>query len=81
MNALLPNIALADFGWPQAIVLLVAAQRLIELAIAARNTRRLLAEGACEIGDRHYPLLVALHAGWLAALFVWTPADAPLNGW
>ncbi|MBP2290980.1 isoprenylcysteine carboxyl methyltransferase family protein [Azospirillum rugosum] len=68
-------------GWPQVILLLVAAQRLAELALARRNTARLLAEGAREVGAAHYPLFVALHAGWLVLLFVATPADAPVNGW
>ncbi len=70
----------AGIGWPQLVLLLVAAQRLGELALARRNTRRLLAAGAREEGAAHYPLFVVLHAGWLAALFAVTPADAPLNG-
>lgn len=69
------------FGWPQAILLAVAAQRLLELAVARRNTARLLAEGAREAGAAHYPLFVLLHAGWLLALFLAVPADAPVNGW
>lgn len=69
-----------DAGWPQAIVVLVAAQRLGELLLARRNTARLLAAGAREAGAGHYPLFVALHAGWLAVLFLATPADAPLHG-
>lgn len=68
-------------GWPQVIILLVVAQRLAELVLAQRNTRRLLAEGAREVGAAHYPLFVALHAGWLAVLFIATPADAPVNVW
>ncbi len=69
-------------GWPQAIVLLVALQRLGELAVARRNARRLLDEGGREEGAGHYPLFVALHAGWLAALFLLTPPDAPVHpGW
>ena len=68
-------------GWPQVIILLVVAQRLAELVLARRNTRRLLAEGAREVGAAHYPLFVALHAGWLAVLFIATPADAPVNVW
>ena len=43
-------------------------QRLTELMIARRNTRRLLARGAVEHGAAHYPLIVALHASWLAAI-------------
>jgi len=68
-------------GWPQLIVLLVAAQRLGELVLAQRNTRRLLAEGAREEGAGHYPLFVLLHGGWLLALFALTPADAPVDPW
>ncbi|PWC39377.1 isoprenylcysteine carboxylmethyltransferase family protein [Azospirillum sp. TSO35-2] len=67
-------------GWPQVILLAVAAQRLLELVLARRNTTRLLAEGAREVGAAHYPLFVALHGGWLALLFAATPADAPVNG-
>ena len=61
------------------VVGLVAAQRLAELALARRNTRRLLAAGGVETGAGHYPLIVALHAGWLAALIVLVPADEPVR--
>lgn len=56
-------------------VALVAAQRLGELMLAQRNTRRLLAEGAVEHGRRHYPLIVVLHAAWLASLPMVVPGD------
>lgn len=68
-----------DWGWPQAIVLLVALQRLVELVIANRNTRRLLEMGGREVGAKHYPLIVALHATWLSALFLLTPGDATID--
>lgn len=56
-------------------------QRLSELAIARRNTARLLAQGAHEVGAGHYPLIVALHTAWLLALALWG-WDAPLSaGW
>ena len=59
----------------------IALQRLAELALARRNTRWLLARGAAEIGAGHYPMIVALHAAWLAAL-VWFGHDQPLHpGW
>ena len=61
------------------IVLLVALERLAELIHGERNTRRLLAEGARIVGDGHYPLLVAVHAGWLAALWMFVPRDAEVN--
>jgi methyltransferase len=55
-------------------VALVAAQRLIELVWARRNTQRLLARGGIEHGADHYPLIVALHAAWLAAMVLFIPA-------
>jgi len=44
-------------------------QRLAELVIATRNTKALLLRGAYERGAGHYPLMVALHATWLATLW------------
>ncbi len=67
-------------GLPQLVALLVAAQRLGELAYARHNTKRLVAAGGIEHGAGHYPLIVALHGGWLAALFALVPPDAP-PGW
>jgi methyltransferase len=60
------------------ILALVTLQRLGELVLAQRNTRRLLARGAVESGEAHYPLLVGLHAAWLAGLWLlaW---DRPAN--
>lgn len=55
--------------WAALILGLVAAQRLGELVLARRNTRRLLAQGAHEVGAAHYPLIVALHAAWLLGLW------------
>lgn len=48
----------------------VTAQRLIELVWARRNETRLLAAGGVEFGRSHYPLMVALHAAWLAGLWL-----------
>lgn len=53
-------------------------QRLSELVIARRNTARLLARGAREIGRGHYPVMVSLHASWLIALVVFGH-DNPVN--
>ena len=53
-----------------ALLLFVTLQRLVELVHSRRNTQRLLAEGAVEIGADHYPLLVMLHATWLIALWI-----------
>ena len=57
------------------ILALVTLQRLGELMLAERNTRRLLAQGAHEVGRAHYPFIVAVHAGWLAALWWLAPAN------
>lgn len=48
----------------------VTVQRLCELLLARRNTRRLLARGAVEFGAGHYPLLVLMHGAWLAGLWL-----------
>ncbi|HUR42481.1 MAG TPA: isoprenylcysteine carboxylmethyltransferase family protein [Aestuariivirga sp.] len=56
--------------WTNIIVLsLVTLQRLAELWIAHRNTKRLMGQGGFEVGSGHYPLIVALHAIWLAGLW------------
>ena len=53
------------------ILALVTLQRLGELVLAQHNTNKLLARGAIEVGATHYPLIVALHAAWLIALWVY----------
>jgi methyltransferase len=65
------------------VLALVTLSRLVELSIARANTRRLLAHGGQEVARGHYPLIVALHAGWLAALWWLAPnrsASLPLLG-
>jgi methyltransferase len=61
-----------------AILALVTLERLGELWLANRNTRRLLSEGAREHGARHYPLIVALHASWLLTLW-WLAPRQPIE--
>jgi len=61
------------------LIALIALQRLVELAIARINTRRLLAAGGIEYGARHYPLMVALHVAWFVSLVVFVPAGAALD--
>lgn len=53
-------------GW--AILAVVALQRLGELVYASRNTSALRRRGGIETGRGHYPLMVLLHASWLAAV-------------
>jgi methyltransferase len=52
------------------ILALVTLQRLGELVLARHNTNALMERGAIEIGAGHYPLVVAVHAAWLAALWM-----------
>jgi methyltransferase len=51
------------------VLALVTLQRLSEVVIATRNTRALLAKGGVETGAAHYPVMVALHASWIACLW------------
>lgn len=66
-----PLPALAFIGF-------VVLQRLAELRLAQRNTQRLMARGAREVGGGHYPAIVALHSAWIVAiaLFGW---DSPVS--
>ncbi|GGH20787.1 membrane protein [Alsobacter metallidurans] len=63
------------------LLALVTAERLGELVLARRNTAGLLARGGVEIAPGHYPLVVALHAAWLA--YLWTAGlNQPVQiGW
>jgi methyltransferase len=61
------------------ILTLVTLQRLGELWLSNRNTRRLLTKGAREHSPGHYPLIVAIHVGWLGALW-WLAPSRPIDG-
>jgi methyltransferase len=50
------------------ILAAVALQRVVEMSYASRNTAALRRAGGVEVGRGHYPLMVALHAGWLTAI-------------
>lgn len=63
------------------ILALVTLQRLGELVLAHANTRNLKARGAIEVGASHYPFVVAVHAGWLTALWMlgrYQPVNLPV---
>ena len=66
-------------GIAYAIIFLVVLQRLGELVLANRNTRRLKAQGAVEIGAGHYPLIVLLHTAWLLAVLWLLPAPLEIS--
>jgi methyltransferase len=55
------------------ILALVTLQRLAELPWAEANRRRLIAAGGFEVAPGHYPLIVMVHALWLAALWLLAP--------
>jgi methyltransferase len=64
--------------WAQAVFAYVVVQRIAELAYANANTRRLLAEGGREYGEKHYPLFIVLHTGWLISIMLFAePAIRP----
>ena len=63
------------------ILALVTLQRLGELWLSRRNTGRLLAQGAVEHSSGHYPLIVAVHTLWLAALWWLAPARSVSFAW
>lgn len=72
---------MSEHHWPAyAILFFVLFQRLSELKIARTNTARLLAAGAYEHAPGHYPLIVAVHAGWLATLF-WLAPGRDIQWW
>ena len=60
---------------PVALMIFVTLQRLSELVIARRNTKALLAGGAVEYGRSHYPVMVLMHASWLAVLWALAPGE------
>lgn len=61
------------------ILALVTLQRLGELWLSNRNTKRLLTQGAREYGRSHYPLIVAIHFWWLVLLW-WLAPGRPIDG-
>lgn len=65
-----------------AIVALVILQRAGELVLANRNTQRLKARGAVEIGAGHYRFIVLMHMAWLMAVLWLMPAPLVIYwGW
>lgn len=74
-------------AWPHldavavAVLAFVTLQRLGELAYARFNEARLKRAGGVEHGASHYPLIVALHATWLAGLWLAASGTQPHYGW
>ncbi len=64
-----------------AVLALVTAQRLAELVYSRFNEDRLKRDGGVEHGAAHYPAIVALHAAWLAGLWLGAIGTHPHYGW
>ncbi|MGB0748261.1 MAG: isoprenylcysteine carboxyl methyltransferase family protein [Magnetospiraceae bacterium] len=62
-------------GWAQAIVLLVAFQRLEEMYRSRTNATRMVRQGGVESGQAQFPVIVVVHVGWLLALFFGVSAE------
>ena len=60
------------------ILALVTLERLIELPISRRNSRRLFAQGGFEHASAHYKFIITVHIAWLASLWWLSPAR-PIN--
>jgi methyltransferase len=74
-------MSLDDMSLAALILGFVTLQRLGELALARRNTARLLGRGGREVGASHYPLIVLLHGAWLAGLWALALDRAPDLAW
>lgn len=59
------------------VVGLVALERLAELVVSNRNAAWSLERGGRESGQGHYPVMVVLHTGFLAAMLVEAFARRP----
>jgi methyltransferase len=67
-------------GLSVVVLAAVTLQRLAELIYSHRNEIRLRAQGAVEHGAGHYPAMVAIHASWLIALWLFASVLRPNPG-
>jgi methyltransferase len=67
--------------WSIVLLSAVTVERLFELTLAKRNTARLLRMGAREFSPGHYPLIVLLHALWIAGLWIFGWNRSIQVGW
>src|ERR1700759_3871008 len=59
-----------NLGWGSALLAYLTVQRLAELWWARRNEARLFAAGGIEHGGSHLWLMIAVHAVWIAGLWL-----------
>ncbi|WP_225217681.1 isoprenylcysteine carboxyl methyltransferase family protein [Sporosarcina gallistercoris] len=66
------------------VISIVILQRLTELVIAKNNEKRMKAQGAYEVGARHYPAIVLLHTAFfvsfLLEVVIRKPSLSPIWG-
>lgn len=67
------------FGAPQIVAILLLVQRGFEEIYSSANTKRLLAEGAREVGASFYPVVAATHLGWIASVFLLISPNANIS--
>jgi len=58
------------FGTGAILLAYLTVQRLAELWWAKQNEARLMAAGGIEYGHSHLPLIILLHAAWMAGLWI-----------
>lgn len=73
---------MTSLGWFTVLVALVGVERLVELVVSKRNAAWAFARGGVETGQRHYLVMVLLHAGLLVGALaeVWL-LDRPFLPW
>lgn len=68
--------------WYTLLVVAVAGERFVELVVARRNLAWSRARGGIEVGFGHYPVMVALHTGFLVGCVVEVAMlDRPFLPW
>lgn len=67
------------------LLVIVAIERIVELAISKRNLRRSFAQGGIEFGRSHYKYMVAIHVfllgGSLVEVWLARPTLIPALSW
>ncbi|NEB77622.1 isoprenylcysteine carboxyl methyltransferase family protein [Streptomyces sp. SID14478] len=56
--------------WLVLVVGAVAGERMLELVVSSRHARWARAHGGIEFGNRHYPVMVAIHTALLAGMLL-----------
>lgn len=71
--------------WYLLLILATGAERIVELGISKRNAAAAFARGGVEYGQRHFPVMVVLHTGFLLAclaeVFLLDRPFIPWLGW